>query len=156
MASVAAARPAPARQASRARSSELWLTLAACTCAALPAIVSTIRGMVDGYVPNGDRGVIAIRAYDVFSTHPPLTGQFSASSLVTGKTTHSPGPLLYWLIAPAAHIGGEATLALTMGLFNTALLVGAVLLARRRGGIPMMLAAAIALALMSRSLPAEL
>ena len=154
MATATAVHPPAAPAAARRR--DRWLTPAACLAAALPAIVSTVRGIVDGYTANGDRGVIAIRAYDVFSTHPPLTGQFSASSLVTGKTVHSPGPLLYWLLAPAAHIGGgETTLALTMGLVNAAALAGAVLLARRRGGVPLMLAAALALALMCRSLPAE-
>src|SRR5947209_18536613 len=154
MATATAVRPPAPPPAARRR--DRWLTPAACLAATLPVIVSTVRGIVDGYTANGDRGVIAIRAYDVFSAHPPLTGQFSASSLVTGKTVHSPGPPLYWLLAPAAHVGGgETTLALTMGLVNAAALAGAVLLARRRGGVPLMLAAAIALALMCRSLPAE-
>ena len=89
MATATAARPTAAPTAERRR--DRWLTPAACLAAMLPAIVSTVRGLVDGYTANGDRGVIAIRAYDVFSAHPPLTGQFSASSLVTmSRALYSP------------------------------------------------------------------
>src|SRR5437588_2267819 len=91
-----AARPAPAepglRRAPHGPGFEFWLTAVACVGTALPVIVSTVRGMAAGYVPNGDRGVIAIRAYDVFTSNTPLIGQFSASSLLTGQPTHSPGP----------------------------------------------------------------
>ena len=120
----------------------------------LPTIASTVRGLAAGATPNGDRAIIAIRSYDVLTTHPPLVGQFSAASVVAGHETHSLGPLLYWLLAVPARIGPPA-LVVAMGAVNSAAAIGSALLARRRGGTALMIGVAIALALMSRSLPAE-
>src|SRR5450759_1562087 len=85
------------------------LTLVAGLGAALPVIVSTIRGLHEGATPTGDRAIIATRAYDVFSTHTPLVGQFSASSVLYKHVIHSLGPLLYWLLALPARFGSPAT-----------------------------------------------
>jgi hypothetical protein len=117
-------------------------------------IVSTARGLAERFTPNGDRAIIATRAYDVFTSHTPLDGQYSAASVLLHQVIHSPGPLLYWLLAVPARIG-PAALAITMGAANAAAAVAVVLLARRRGGAGLMLATAIALALMCRSLVAE-
>src|SRR5438067_8134398 len=130
------------------------LSVVACAGAALPAIVSTIRALAAGAFPNGDRGIVATRAYDVFTSHSPLVGQYSASTLVVHQATHSPGPILYWLLAVPARIGPAAMTA-TMGALSVACVSGAVLVARRRGGTWLTLAAALALALTCRSLPAE-
>src|SRR5436190_10523647 len=138
----------------RLRAGGAWLTVAACAGASLPAIGSTIRGLAEGAIPNGDRGIVATRAYDVFTRHPPLVGQFSATTLVVHRPTHSPGPMLYWLLSVPARIG-PAAMTMTMGLISIACAVGIVLLARGRGGAAFMLVAAVAVALMSRSLPAE-
>lgn len=126
-------------------------TLAAGLGASLPVIVSTVHALDAGVVPAGDRAIIALRAYEVFTAHTPLVGQYSASSLVSGAITHSPGPLLYWLLAIPARVGAPGSLALVMGIVNILATVIAVALARRRGGVPMMIAAALALILLSRS-----
>ncbi len=130
-------------------------TLVTGVAAALPVIVSTGRALAEGWVPFGDQATVLVRAYDVFSSHMPLLGQYSDSSQVTGRVTHSPGPLLYWLLAPAAHLGSGAAVVVTIGLLNTAAVVGAVGLARRRGGAPLMIVVALALALMCRSFVPE-
>ncbi|MCW3065163.1 MAG: hypothetical protein JWN32_2335 [Solirubrobacterales bacterium] len=132
-----------------------WLTLATGLGAALPVVVSTTRALVDGWAPISDQGTIAMRAYDVLGAHTPLLGQYSLASSVTGHPTYSPGPMLYWLLALPARFGTAATLPLTMGLVNTGAVVGIVALARRRGGMPLMFAAAAAVALMSRSFSSE-
>jgi hypothetical protein len=123
--------------------------------ASLPVIVAAVRGAAAGWVPAADQGIIATRAYDVFSSHTPLVGQYSMASGVIGHTTYDPGPMLYWLLALPARFGGPAALSATMTVANTAAIMGCVALARRRGGCALMFAAAAAIALMSHSLGTE-
>jgi hypothetical protein len=118
-------------------------------------IASTVRALHDGWVPAGDQANIATRAYDVFTSHTPLVGLHSDVSAVTHHAVYGLGPMLFWLLALPAHIASPGSLAFTMGLANTGAVVGATLLARRRGGRALMFAAALAIVLMSRSLPPE-
>jgi hypothetical protein len=143
----------PRAQAHALRSGAL--TLATGLCASLPVIAAAARALQEGWQPVADRGIIATRAYDVFSTHMPLVGQYSFAGTVTGKLTYSLGPMLYWLLAPAAHVGAPATFVVTMAAVNVACIVLAVWLARRRGGVWLMVLAAIAIAIMCRSLAAN-
>jgi hypothetical protein len=126
--------------------------LAAALLAALPVILSTAHALATGWTPVGDDAVIAVRAYDVLTSHSPLVGLYSATSEVLGRPLHSLGPMPFWLLALPARFGGAAAMAVTMGLANGACSIGVVLLARRRGGTALMVAAAIALAVMSGSL----
>jgi hypothetical protein len=132
-----------------------WLTILTGAAAAVPVIVSTARGVSEGWVPYGDRAVIAARSFDVLTSHPPLVGQYSAWSTILTRPIFSPGPLLYWLLAIPAHFLAPAALPIWIGLVNVAAVVGVVVLARRRGGRPLMFATAIALVLMCRSLTGE-
>jgi hypothetical protein len=126
--------------------------LAAGILAALPVILSTVHALAVGWTPVGDDAVIAARSYDVFTSHSPLVGQYSASSVVLGEVSHSPGPMLYWLLALPARFGGPAAMVLTMGALNAASSFGAVAIARRRGGNALMVVAAGTVAVMSASL----
>lgn len=132
------------------------LTLAAGLAAAVPVIVATAKAVRDGWVPVADQGIIATRAWDVFTSHTPLVGQYSYAGHVTGKITHSLGPMLYWLLAIPAHFGTPASITVTMGAVNTLAILGVVILARRRGGIVLMFGAALAVALMCQSLAGEI
>ena len=68
--------------------------------AALPVISSTVKAVRAGWVPAGDDGIIATRGWDVLTSHTPLVGQYSEAGLVVhGQVMHSPGPMLYWLLA---------------------------------------------------------
>jgi hypothetical protein len=134
---------------------EHWLAPVVGLCAAGPVIASTARALSDGWLPAGDQANIATRAYDVFTSHTPLVGLHSDVSAVTHHAVYSLGPMLFWLLALPARLGSPGTLVLTMGLLNTAAIVGAVLLARRRGGRALMFLAAIGIVLMSRSLAPE-
>jgi hypothetical protein len=131
------------------------LTLAAGLAAAIPVIAATVRAVRAGWVPVADRGIIATRAHDVFTSHAPLVGQYSLAGEVTGRVTHSLGPMLFWLLAPTAYNGGDVGMTVTMGAFNTGCIVGCVALARRRGGRALMVMTACAIALMCQSLAAE-
>jgi len=128
------------------------LTVAAGLAAALPVIASTIKGLGEGMTPTGDRAIIATRAYDVLSSHTPLVGQYSASTVLYKHIVHSLGPTLYWLIALPARFGSTAAPNVVMAAVNVLAILATVALARRRGGIPLMLATAGAVALMCNSL----
>ena len=118
-------------------------------------IVSTVEATRADWVPGADTAIIATRAHDVLSSHPPLVGQYTLAGEVTGHVTHSLGPMLFWLLALPANFGPTASLIWTMGTVNTLAIVGAVALARRRGGLVLMFATALAIALMCQSLAAE-
>ncbi|HUB77109.1 MAG TPA: hypothetical protein VL977_08625, partial [Solirubrobacteraceae bacterium] len=130
--------------------------LAAGGAASIPVIVSTVRAVRAGWEPDGDDGIILTRALDVFTAHTPLVGQFSEAGNVTGQIVHSPGPMLYWLLAIPVRLGGPPSAAIAMGAVNCLCIVGCVALARRRGGLVLMVATALAIALMCRSLSAEI
>lgn len=131
------------------------LTLATGLAGAIPVIVATANAVRGGWIPGADQAIIATRAYDVLGSHAPLVGQYTLAGMVTGKITHGLGPMLFWLLAPAARFGSTASIAWTMGIVNTLAIVGVVALARRRGGAVLMFAAAVAVALMCQSLAAE-
>ena len=132
-----------------------WLTLVVGICAAGPVIASTLRALVHGWLPAGDQAIIATRAYDVLTSRTPLVGQHSDASALIHHTLYSLGPMLFWLLALPVRIADPWSLAVTMGLLNSAAIVGSVVLARRRGGRTMMFATALAIVVMSRSLAPE-
>jgi hypothetical protein len=142
------------RRAAR-RLAEPLLTLAAGLAASVPVIASGVRAVRDGWVPLADRGIIATRAHDVLTSHPPLVGQYTLAGEVTGHVTHSLGPMLFWLLSLPAYLGSTVGMTVVMTGFNTLCIVGFVALARRRGGRVLMVLAALAVALMCQSLAAE-
>ncbi len=155
-ASRAGALPAKGvRRRPATRLGEALLTLAAGLAAAIPVIVASAKAIGDGWVPLADRGIIATRAHDVFTSHMPLVGQYTLAGEVTGRVTHSLGPMLFWLLALPAYYGSTIGMTLTMGALNTVSIVGCVALARARGGRVLMAMTALAIALMCQSLAAE-
>jgi hypothetical protein len=137
------------------RDRDRWLSLAVGLCAASPVTASTLRALIDGWMPAGDQANIATRAYDVFTSRTPLVGQHSDAGAVTHHAVYSLGPMLFWLLALPARLASPGTLTLTMGLVNITAIVGVIVLARRRGGRVLMFITAIAIVLMSRSLAPE-
>jgi hypothetical protein len=123
--------------------------------ASLPVIVAGARAIANGWLPLADQGTIATNAYNVFTSHTPLVGQYSMASGAVGHRIYEPGPLLYWLLALPARFGDPAALTLTMCVFNTATILACVAIARRKGGMALMFGTAIAIALMSHSLGTE-
>ena len=118
----------------------------------IPVVVSVVSGLNQGWIPLGDQGFIASRAYDVLSLHTPLVGNWSSTSIPGKPAAYHLGPLLYWLLAVQARFLSPAAMVVTIGAINAASLIGTVVLARRRGGLVLMFATAIALGLMVRSL----
>ncbi len=137
------------------RAAERGLVLATGLAAAIPAIVSTIRALAAGWTPEGDRAVIATRAYDVLTSLTPLVGPWSSTSTGLADETYHAGPLLYWLLAIPARLPGEAAFPIVMGVVSVAAIVATVALARRRGGRLLMFGTAGLVALMCASLNVE-
>ncbi|MGA3363055.1 MAG: hypothetical protein ABSD82_13625 [Solirubrobacteraceae bacterium] len=142
------------------RRAAVWLVralpaIATGLAAAIPVLVSTAHAVSAGWEPAADDGIIVTRAWDVLTSHSPLVGQYSEAGTVTGQVVHSPGPLLYWLLAIPARFGTVSSIAVWMGAVNTLAIIACVALARRRGGLVLMFAAAIGIALMCQSLAAE-
>ena len=136
--------------------SEAWLTRAVVLLATAPVVVVLIEALAHGYAPSGDRAVVATRAYDVLSAHPPLVGAYSTASALTGVDTYSPGPLLYWLLAIPARLPGFWALPTTIAFLNGACVAATVLLARRRGGPTLMVVTAASMMVLYSSLPTDL
>jgi hypothetical protein len=130
-----------------------WL-VAVAAIAAAPVAVAAIQALDLGWTASSDDGVIASRAFDVFSAHSPLVGQRSQVSPLVGHTTYAPGPLLYWLLAVPARLG-SFTMVLTISLVSIACVAGIVLIAGRRGGLWLGVVAAVGVALACRALPVE-
>jgi hypothetical protein len=124
-------------------------------CAAGPVLASTLRALLDGWIPAGDQANIATRAHDVLTSRTPLVGLHSDVSALTHQAVYSLGPMLFWLLALPARVASPGSLAFTMGLANTAAIVGVTVLARRRGSRTLMFITALAVVFMSRSLAPE-
>ena len=112
-----------------------WIPLAALVLAVcLPILLAVVDGARADWVPTADAATIVTRAFDMWSPHRPLVGQFSLAGSTGSKQVFSPGPLLYVLLAPAARFGPAWTLPLTMGLWASACFTVALVAARRIGG----------------------
>ncbi len=123
----------------------------ACSLAmAGPVVGAGIRRAHAGWVPAADEAFIAGRAFDVFTSRTPLVGPHSLAS-ASGQPAHSPGPLLYWLLAIPTRLGPTWTVPVFMGLINAALLCGVVALARRRAGPTFAIAMAAGCVLLVRA-----
>ena len=85
----------------------------------------------------------------------PLVGQWSTASIPSIGPTYGLGPLLFWLLAIPERLFGPGGYPVVMGLVNVACVMGSVALARRRGGPVLMVAAALGIAFVCRSLPTE-
>jgi hypothetical protein len=131
-----------------------WFVLLAGLLAALPVLLTTGQAIDARWTPSSDDGIIALRAFDVLGDHPPLVGQYSQTSPLIGHPTYSLGPMLYWVLAIPARLGGAA-MVLTMGVISAACVMGVVALAHRRGGRELAVAAALGMVLLNRSVPVE-
>jgi hypothetical protein len=133
-----------------------WLLLACALLACVPIWVCAIDAIFSGWIPLGDKAFTAVRAWDVLSLHPPLAGQWSSgATAAVGAPTYSPGPMLFWLLAIPVRLPWQSSLPFVMAVVNTAAVAGVLVLARRRGGLGLMLVTAISFALMLGSLPGE-
>jgi hypothetical protein len=101
-ADAAVSRPASllARRAKTALGRAAALRAAAHLAAWVPFVCAAVRLVQQGWRPVADAAAIALRSWDVLTTHGPLVGQ--ATRLAQG--VYDPGPLQYWLLALPVHL----------------------------------------------------
>lgn len=116
----------------------------------LPVLVGLFDAIQSGWLPVGEEATLAVHAGDVFRWQPPLLGMATSLTTPQGDPTYHPGPLLFWLTAPAVHLlGAGAGTALTAALINAGSILGMGWIGRRnasaRWGAAMMVAGGLAL-----------
>lgn len=86
----------------------------------LPVWVAAFRVGFARLIPVGDTAIMALRAPDVLSTHPPLIGMPASSASGVGHVVHFPGAWqLYWLAIPVKLLGATWGTVVAMGALNT-------------------------------------
>jgi hypothetical protein len=120
--------------------------------ALLPILVAAINLVVVGghYVPTADFAYTEMLTRDV-GHHQVLVGLYSR------EAWNHPGPALFYLLAIPYRLTGGAHIGINFGalLINGAAIVGMALIARRRGGTPLMLITLLGLAVLVRALGAD-
>lgn len=92
------------------------LTLVAWATLCVPLVWWTGQLIARGWIPHGDRGIVAVRVHDVFSRHTPLLGMPSTAQVrLDGIDASHPGALQFYLLAPLYHLTGEAPWSLLVG-----------------------------------------
>jgi hypothetical protein len=137
----------------RARTHERRWSTAIIGVTLLPFAVSAIRLATDagsGYHPYADQATIESLVRDV-GHHWLLLGPFSRFGWF------HPGPALYYLLALPYRLTGSSSGSLAFGALciNAGAVLGIMLIARRRGGLPLMLLAATFVLLLVRTLGAQ-
>jgi hypothetical protein len=116
----------------------------------LPMVVALVSLLGTHWSPTSDDAIEVLRIRDVGGRHTPLIGMDSRL-----RWSH-PGPLLFWLLAPFRWVGGNTGILIGVVLLNAAVLAGALLVARRRGGAPLMVLVGVVALLLMRALGATI
>lgn len=82
----------------------------------LPLTYFAIVVLTHGWVPQGDEALVAVRVHDVWSSHPPLVGMRTTSSITSpGVYAHHPGAMEFYLLAIPYALTGFAAWSLIIG-----------------------------------------
>jgi hypothetical protein len=118
----------------------------------IPALVTAIALVIEArpdYYPTADHALTELQVRDV-GRHEVLIGLYSRADW------NHPGPMLFYLLAPIYRLSGSTAIGIDLGalVINTAAIVAMALVARRRGGTPLMLCTLIGSLLLARTLGA--
>lgn len=95
-----------------------WWGVVLVAILAVPLLVWSVSWTLQGWVPQGDEGWIALKTHDVFTAHPPLEGMRSTSALTwPGVFAHHPGPMQFYLLAVPYAVTGYHPSGLIAGSF---------------------------------------
>ena len=129
-----------------------WLTVdrAALALVVIPALVAAIALVIEArpdYFPTADHALTELQVRDV-GRHEVLVGLYSRADW------NHPGPALFYLLAPVYRLSGRTSIGIDLGalVLNMAAIAGMALVARRRGGTPLMLCTLIGSLLLARTL----
>ncbi|NLD76693.1 MAG: hypothetical protein GX643_08485 [Acidimicrobiales bacterium] len=140
-----AARLGPARLASATSRETSLIVVGAVLVALVPFVVTIARAMTSGWTPSGDQAMEILRMHDVGTSRTPLLGPYSRFGW------DHPGPLLFWIGAPALRLAGPVGVMVLVGMLNVAATIGAGAAARRLAGDLFALAVTAAVALLVHS-----
>jgi len=126
----------------------LALLLALLPLAVSAVFVVATKGAT--YTPTADNALIELNTRDV-GHHPVLVG------LVSRDGWSHPGPVLFYLLATPYRLMGSSSIALSVGAIaiNAAAIAGMAVVARRRGGLSLMLLTLLGIGLLVRALGSE-
>jgi hypothetical protein len=116
----------------------------------VPLVVTLVSLLGSHWHPSSDDALEVLRVRDVGGRHTPLTGVQSRFGW------DHPGPLMFWVLAPFNWIFGTTGVLFGVGIVNGAATVGALLVARRRGGMTLLVIVAIGTLLLMRALGTNL
>ncbi|TWP34196.1 hypothetical protein [Leekyejoonella antrihumi] len=147
----------PSSMAGRSvRASVAWIVT---VMLVLPLFWWTASLIARGWIPQGDQALIAIGSHDVFSTHPPLLGMRSTSSLTApGVYAHHPGPLQFYVLALPYLLTAYHPFGILLGCLATTLAFVALALhsAHRAAALPGLLVATGVIAVLELQFGEEL
>jgi hypothetical protein len=114
-----------------------WVARAAIGVVLLPFVISAIALVVDvgtNYFPGSDTALTELQTSDI-GRHPVLVGLYSRDGW------YHPGPALFYALVLPYRLAGSNSIGLSLGalLINGVAIAGIAIVARRRGGIPLML-----------------
>jgi hypothetical protein len=104
-----------------------------------PIVAAALSLVGRHWHPASDLAVQLLQIDDVGGRHTPLAGAQSRYGW------DHPGPLLLWLLAPFDWLFGTTGVLVGVALLNTAVIVGALVVARRRGGVTLTALVAVVL-----------
>ncbi|MBA3280647.1 MAG: hypothetical protein H0U29_00285, partial [Acidimicrobiia bacterium] len=132
------------------------LFVASIVAVLVPIVVATIRAARSGWMPVGDNAYFLIRSRDVLTENHPLLGTWTSASQNTDTNFNNPGPMMFDLLAIPSKLGGGMGLGVGVAVLNGLSVIGIALMARRRGGPVLGVAAMAVCALLASSLGSEL
>jgi hypothetical protein len=127
--------------------------LAAVLVSAFPG-AAAFRAWRGGWLPSSDWAVPVVLAWDTFSKHPPVIGQWTSLSEYGSKNVFQLGPLQFWLLAVPEHLFAPSPVGVLIGsaLVATSAVVVALVVAWRRGGVQYLALATAVMALLLNGL----
>jgi hypothetical protein len=127
-----------------------WLVLS------VPMVVMAVALLGRGWNPVLDLAMTEFRVRDVGSTHSPLIGLPGRIGRFPDQGSH-PGPASFYLLAAVYRVLGSTAWGLLVGMIVLNIVAIGLLLwiAGRRGGTPLVLVAAVAVAVLQRGYGTE-
>ena len=142
------ARPGRERPADR---ESRWVLLAF-AAAALPVVVALVRLRGQHWFPSGDMAQAELHVRGIWE-HPPLVGAAGRITGDTGIQGSHPGPSLWFAMYPVYALFGRTSFGLMAGAASVHLIAiaGALVMARRRGGTPLVALVGLLIVVLVRS-----
>jgi hypothetical protein len=134
------------------RARALWIGAGLLALLALPLVVALAVLAHKRWYPILDLAMTELRIRDVASSHPPLIGLVGRIGPLGRQGSH-PGPISFWALWPVYRLFGASSWAMQVSTVALHLLaIGTALwIAHRRGGVRLMIAVGVVLAVLTNA-----